>query len=37
MYPEEAVRELVANALFHQDIEDRSSFAMVKFTQTAWK
>jgi len=30
MYPEAAVRELVANALIHQDIEDSSSYVMVE-------
>jgi len=30
MYPEIAIRELVANALVHQDIEDSSSFIMVE-------
>lgn len=30
MYPELAIRELVANALIHQDIEDFGSFIMVE-------
>lgn len=30
MYPELAIRELVANALIHQDIEDFGSFVMVE-------
>ena len=30
MYPEEAIRELVANALIHQDIEDTGSYPMVE-------
>ena len=30
MYPELAVRELVANALAHQDLEDNGSFVMVE-------
>ena len=30
MYPEVAIRELVANALVHQDIEDTGSFVMVE-------
>lgn len=30
MYPEEAIRELVANALIHQDIEDAGSYPMIE-------
>jgi ATP-dependent DNA helicase RecG len=30
MYPELAIRELVANALIHQDIEDTGSFVMIE-------
>jgi ATP-dependent DNA helicase RecG len=30
MYPELAIRELVANALIHQDVEDTGSFVMIE-------
>lgn len=30
MYPELAIRELVANALIHQDVEDSGSFVMIE-------
>lgn len=30
MYPELAIRELVANALIHQDVEDAGSFVMIE-------
>lgn len=30
MYPEIAIRELVANALVHQDLEDNSSFILIE-------